>query len=85
MDLQQQMIKLIEHLYNENIITGVSAKDSQTFDELLFYWEIHLKKNTRRQSWKELWKRSLCKRFQWFGFKTKCIYTWWNWTVSLHK
>ena len=27
MDLKQQMIKLIEHLSNENIITGVSAKD----------------------------------------------------------
>ena len=34
MDLKQQMIKLIEHLGNENIITGVRAKDldSQTFD-----------------------------------------------------
>lgn len=32
MDLKRQMIKLIEHLGNENIITGVSAKDldSQT-------------------------------------------------------
>lgn len=27
MDLKQQMIKLIEHLYNENIIIDVSAKD----------------------------------------------------------
>ena len=32
MDLKQQMIKLIEHLSNENIITGVIEKDldSQT-------------------------------------------------------
>lgn len=36
MDLKQKMIKLIEHLGNENIITGVSANDlvSKTFDEL---------------------------------------------------
>ena len=35
MDLKQQMIKLVEHLCNENIITGVSANDldSQTFEE----------------------------------------------------
>ena len=35
MDLKQQMIKLFEHLSNENIITGVSANDldSQTFEE----------------------------------------------------
>ncbi len=32
MDLKQQMIKLVEHLSNENIITGVIEKDldSQT-------------------------------------------------------
>ena len=28
MDLKKQMIKLVEHLCNENIITGVSANDS---------------------------------------------------------
>ena len=33
MDLKQQMIKLVEHLCNENIITGINAKDSQTFEE----------------------------------------------------
>ena len=37
MDLKKQMIKLVEHLCNENIITGVSANDlgSKTFDELV--------------------------------------------------
>ena len=37
MDLKKHMIKLIEHLGNENIITGVSANDlgSKTVDELV--------------------------------------------------
>ena len=45
MDLKQQMIKLIEHLCNENIITGVSAKDldSKTFDELVILLRDTLK------------------------------------------
>ena len=45
MDLKQQMIKLIEHLCNENIITGVSAKDldSQTFEELVILLRDTLK------------------------------------------
>ena len=45
MDLKQQMIKLIEYLCNENIITGVSAKDldSKTFDELVILLRDTLK------------------------------------------
>ena len=45
MDLKQQMIKLIEHLCNENIITGVSAKDldSQTFYGLVILLRDMLK------------------------------------------
>ena len=45
MDLKQQMIKLIEHLCNENIITGISAKnlDSQTFYGLVILLRDMLK------------------------------------------
>ena len=44
-DLKRQMIKLIEHLGNENIIAGVSAKDlgSQTFEELVILLRDTLK------------------------------------------
>ena len=43
MDLKQQMIKLVEHLSNENIITGLSANDSQTFEELVVLLRDKLK------------------------------------------
>ena len=56
MDLQQQMIKLIEHLYNENIITGVSAKDSQTFDELVILLRDTLKEEYPKTKLKRIMK-----------------------------
>ena len=45
MDLKKYMIKLIEHLGNENIVTGVSANDlgSKTFDELVILLRDTLK------------------------------------------
>ena len=58
MDLQQQMIKLIEHLYNENIITGVSAKDlgSQTFEELVILLRDTLKEEYPKTKLKRIMK-----------------------------
>ena len=58
MDLKQQMIKLIEHLGNENIITGVSAKDlgSQTFDELVILLRDTLKEEYPKTKLKRIMK-----------------------------
>ena len=58
MDLKQQMIKLVEHLSNENIITGVSAKDldSQTFDELVILLRDMLKEEYPKTKLKRIMK-----------------------------
>ena len=58
MDLKQQMIKLIEHLGNENIITGVSAKDldSKTFDELVILLRDTLKEEYSKTKLKRIMK-----------------------------
>ena len=58
MDLKQQMIKLIEHLGNENIITGVSAKDlgSQTFEELVILLRDTLKEEYLKTKLKRIMK-----------------------------
>ena len=58
MDLKQQMIKLIEHLYNENIITGISAKDldSQTFDGLVILLRDMLKEGYPKTKLKRIMK-----------------------------
>lgn len=58
MDLKQKMIKLIEHLCNENIITGVSAKDldSQTFDELVILLRDMLKEEYPKTKLKRIMK-----------------------------
>ena len=58
MDLKQQMIKLIEHLGNENIITGVSAKDldSQTFDGLVILLRDTLKEEYPKTKLKRIMK-----------------------------
>ena len=58
MDLKQQMIKLIEHLGNENIITGVRAKDldSQTFDELVILLSDTLKEEYPKTKLKRIMK-----------------------------
>lgn len=58
MDLKQQMIKLIEHLYNENIITAVSAKDldSQTFEELVILLRDTLKEEYQKTKLKRIMK-----------------------------
>lgn len=58
MDLKQQMIKLVEHLCNENIITGVSAKDldSQTFDELVILLRDKLKEEYPKTKLKKIMK-----------------------------
>ncbi len=58
MDLKQQMIKLIEHLGNENIITGVSAKDldSQTFDGLVILLRDMLKEGYPKTKVKRIMK-----------------------------
>ena len=58
MDLKQQMIKLIEHLGNENIITGVRAKDldSQTFDELVILLRDMLKEEYPKTKLKRIMK-----------------------------
>lgn len=45
MDLKKQMIKPVEHLGNENIITGVSAKDSKTFDKSVKYFNKRIASN----------------------------------------
>ena len=57
-DLKQQMIKLIEHLGNENIITGVSAKDlgSQTFEELVILLRDTLKEEYPKTKLKRIMK-----------------------------
>lgn len=58
MDLNQQMIKLIEHLGNENIITGVSANDlgSQTFEELVILLRDTLKEEYPKTKLKRIMK-----------------------------
>jgi len=58
MDLKQKMIKLIEHLGNENIITGVSAKDlgSQTFEELVILLRDTLKEEYPKTKLKRIMK-----------------------------
>jgi len=58
MDLKQQMIRLIEHLGNENIITGVSAKDlgSKTFDELVILLRDELKEEYPKTKLKRIMK-----------------------------
>ena len=58
MDLKQQMIKLIEHLYNENIIIDVSAKDldSQTFDGLVILLRDMLKEEYPKTKLKRIMK-----------------------------
>ena len=58
MDLKRQMIKLIEHLGNENIITGVSAKDldSQTFDGLVILLRDTLKEEYPKTKLKRIMK-----------------------------
>ena len=58
MDLKKHMIKLIEHLGNENIITGVSAKDldSQTFDGLVILLRDMLKEGYPKTKLKRIMK-----------------------------
>ena len=58
MDLKRHMIKLIEHLGNENIITGVSAKDlgSQTFEELVILLRDTLKEEYPKTKLKRIMK-----------------------------
>ena len=58
MDLKQKMIKLIEHLGNENIITGVCAKDlgSQTFEELVILLRDTLKEEYPKTKLKRIMK-----------------------------
>ena len=58
MDLKQKMIKLIEHLGNENIITGVSAKDldGQTFDGLVILLRDTLKEEYPKTKLKRIMK-----------------------------
>ena len=57
-DLKQQMIKLIEHLGNENIIAGVSAKDlgSKTFYELVILLRDTLKEEYPKTKLKRIMK-----------------------------
>ena len=58
MDLKRQMIKLIEHLGNENIITGISAKDldSQTFYGLVILLRDMLKEGYPKTKLKRIMK-----------------------------
>ena len=58
MDLKQQIIKLVEHLCNENIITGVSAKDldSQTFYGLVILLRDMLKEEYPKTKLKRIMK-----------------------------
>ena len=58
MDLKQKMIKLIEHLCNENIITGVRANDlgSKTFDELVILLRDTLKEEYPKTKLKRIMK-----------------------------
>ena len=58
MDLKQQMNKLVEHLCNENIITGVSANDlgSKTFEELVILLRDTLKEEYPKTKLKRIMK-----------------------------
>ena len=58
MDLKKYMIKLIEHLGNENIVTGVSANDlgSKTFDELVILLRDTLKEEYLKTKLKRIMK-----------------------------
>ena len=58
MDLKKYMIKLIEHLGNENIVTGVSANDlgSKTFDELVILLRDTLKEEYPKTKLKRIMK-----------------------------
>lgn len=58
MDLKRQMIKLIEHLGNENIITVISAKDldSQTFYGLVILLRDMLKEEYPKTKLKRIMK-----------------------------
>ena len=58
MDLKQKMIKLIEHLCNENIITGVRANDlgSKTFEELVILLRDTLKEEYPKTKLKRIMK-----------------------------
>ena len=58
MDLKKYMIKLIEHLGNENIITGVSANDlvSKTFDESVILLRDTLKEEYPKTKLKRIMK-----------------------------
>lgn len=58
MDLKKHMIKLIEHLCNENIITGVSARDldSQTFEESVILLRDTLKEEYPKTKLKRIMK-----------------------------
>ena len=58
MDLKKLMIKLIEHLCNENIITGISANDldSQTFDGLVILLRDMLKEGYPKTKLKRIMK-----------------------------
>ena len=58
MDLKQQMIKLVEHLCNENIITGVSANalESQTFEESVILLRDTLKEEYPKTKLKRIMK-----------------------------
>ena len=58
MDLKKHMIKLIEHLGNENIITGVSANDlgSKTFYELVILLRDTLKEEYPKTKLKRIMK-----------------------------
>ena len=55
-DLKQQMIKLVEHLCNENIITGVSANESQKFEELVILLRDTLKEEYPKTKLKRIMK-----------------------------
>lgn len=58
MDLKQQMIKLVEHLSNENIITGVSVNDLdiQTFEESVILLRDTLKEKYPNTKLKRIMK-----------------------------
>ena len=58
MDLKKHMIKLIEHLGNENIITGVSANalESQTFEESVILLRDKLKEEYPKTKLKRIMK-----------------------------
>ena len=57
-DLKKQMIKLVKHLYNENIIAGISAKDldSQTFYGLVILLRDMLKEGYPKTKLKRIMK-----------------------------